>query len=366
MIAARLRVRGHRPDPRADAGRHPRRRGPAPAPDRHRPKPMMPLVDRPFVAHQLDLLRRHGVTDVVFSCGYRPDATCAASATATGRACGCATWSIRSRSAPPARSRTRRGSSMAAVPGAERRHPHRPRPQRRDGGPRAAGGRGHGGPDPGGGPERLRPGAPASRTTRSRPSSRSPPRGAAARASRSPSTPAPTCWRPRCSTHPAGPGVLGRARGLPALAEAGALFGFPSDAYWRDIGTPASYLAAHHDVLSGAARTESPTGDAYLGLGAVADRRRVGGPAVERGAGRPRRRRRGRRGQRRGAGTRGGGGGGRARRHRRRGRNGRPAGRPRAGGGRRRRALIGPGVTVDGSEPVRHRGRASGAGRPVA
>ena len=39
-----------------------------------RPKPMMPLVDRPFVAHQLDHLRRHGITDVVFSCGYRPDA----------------------------------------------------------------------------------------------------------------------------------------------------------------------------------------------------------------------------------------------------------------------------------------------------
>ena len=39
-----------------------------------RPKPMMALVDRPFVAHQIDLLRRHGIDDVVFSCGYRPDA----------------------------------------------------------------------------------------------------------------------------------------------------------------------------------------------------------------------------------------------------------------------------------------------------
>ncbi len=39
-----------------------------------RPKPMMSLVDRPFVAHQLDHLRRHGVTAIVFSCGYRPDA----------------------------------------------------------------------------------------------------------------------------------------------------------------------------------------------------------------------------------------------------------------------------------------------------
>lgn len=35
---------------------------------------MMPLVDRPFVAHQIDLLTRHGVTDIIFSCGYRPDA----------------------------------------------------------------------------------------------------------------------------------------------------------------------------------------------------------------------------------------------------------------------------------------------------
>jgi mannose-1-phosphate guanylyltransferase len=39
-----------------------------------RPKPMMALVDRPFVAHQIDLLRRYGIDDVIFSCGYRPDA----------------------------------------------------------------------------------------------------------------------------------------------------------------------------------------------------------------------------------------------------------------------------------------------------
>ena len=39
-----------------------------------RPKPMMPLVDRPFVAHQIEHLTRYGIHDVVFSCGYRPDA----------------------------------------------------------------------------------------------------------------------------------------------------------------------------------------------------------------------------------------------------------------------------------------------------
>lgn len=39
-----------------------------------RPKPMMPLFDRPMVAHQIDHLVRYGVTEIVFSCGYRPDA----------------------------------------------------------------------------------------------------------------------------------------------------------------------------------------------------------------------------------------------------------------------------------------------------
>ncbi len=36
------------------------------------------------------------------------------------------------------------------------------------------------------------------------------------------------------------PGLL--AEGLP-------VYGFPSDAYWLDIGTPAKYLQAHHDIL---------------------------------------------------------------------------------------------------------------------
>jgi mannose-1-phosphate guanylyltransferase len=34
------------------------------------PKPVVPLVDRPFVAFLLDWLRRHGVEDVVMSCGH--------------------------------------------------------------------------------------------------------------------------------------------------------------------------------------------------------------------------------------------------------------------------------------------------------
>jgi mannose-1-phosphate guanylyltransferase len=38
------------------------------------PKPMLPLVDRPFSAYQLEHLAAGGVTDVVFSLGYKSDA----------------------------------------------------------------------------------------------------------------------------------------------------------------------------------------------------------------------------------------------------------------------------------------------------
>src|ERR671918_1166444 len=34
------------------------------------PKPVVPLVDRPFIQFTLDWLRSHGVNDVVMSCGH--------------------------------------------------------------------------------------------------------------------------------------------------------------------------------------------------------------------------------------------------------------------------------------------------------
>jgi len=36
-------------------------------------KPVVTLVDRPFIAYMLEWLRRHGVTDVVLSCGFLAD-----------------------------------------------------------------------------------------------------------------------------------------------------------------------------------------------------------------------------------------------------------------------------------------------------
>ena len=34
------------------------------------PEPVVPLVDRPFIAFMLEWLRRHGVDDVIMSCGF--------------------------------------------------------------------------------------------------------------------------------------------------------------------------------------------------------------------------------------------------------------------------------------------------------
>jgi mannose-1-phosphate guanylyltransferase len=37
------------------------------------PKPALKLVDRPFLAYMVEWLARHGVTEVVLACGFRPD-----------------------------------------------------------------------------------------------------------------------------------------------------------------------------------------------------------------------------------------------------------------------------------------------------
>ena len=234
-----------------------------------RPKPMMTLVDRPFVAHQIDLLRRHGIDDVIFSCGYRPDAlhahfgdsspdgvrfryvvdpeplgTAGAVKNAEEHLDGGAFLVLNGDiltdldlDAFMARHReTGAKGTIALTPvedpsafglvrlfegGAVEAFVEKP------------------------GREQLRPGEP---------------------------------FRINAGTYLLEPEVLeripaGRACSIerevfPSLAADGVLYGFPSDAYWRDIGTPASYLAAVHDVLSGALHTESPTGGAYLAEGA--------------------------------------------------------------------------------------------------
>jgi mannose-1-phosphate guanylyltransferase len=236
-----------------------------------RPKPMMSLVDRPFVEHQIDLLRRHGVSDVVFSCGYRPDAleahfgdgarvgvriryvvdpeplgTAGAVANARDLLAGDEVLVLNGdiltdldlSAAVAAHRRTGGDGSIVLTPvtdpsayglvriddttRAVRAFVEKPSP------------------------DQLIPGEP---------------------------------FRINAGTYVLGPAAIdmiptGRACSIereifPALAADGRLFGHPSDAYWRDIGTHASYLEAHADVLAGRPVTESPTGDVHIGVGAV-------------------------------------------------------------------------------------------------
>lgn len=253
-----------------------------------RPKPMMALVDRPFVAHQIDLLRRHGIDDVIFSCGYRPDAlrahfgdrsaegvrfryvvdpeplgTAGAIKNAEDLIDDAAFLVLNGDiltdldlDAFTARHRETGASGTIALTPVE---------------------------DPSAfGLVRLYEGG---------------------RVEAFVEKPAPADLRPgepfriNAGTYLLEPGVLdripaGRACSIerevfPELADMGVLYGFPSHAYWRDIGTPASYLSAVHDVLTGALHTGSPTGAGYLGPGAAVDpsadvdaRSAIGGGAV--------------------------------------------------------------------------------------
>ena len=58
---------------------------------------------------------------------------------------------------------------------------------------------------------------------------------------------------------------------LPTLIQSGAaVFGFPTDAYWLDLGTPEQYLRAHVDLLAGRLRG-SPYRGPWVGPGASLD-----------------------------------------------------------------------------------------------
>ncbi|HWH14849.1 MAG TPA: NDP-sugar synthase, partial [Miltoncostaeaceae bacterium] len=234
-----------------------------------RPKPMMQLVDRPFVAHQIDLLRRHGVTDVVFSCGYRPDALRAHFGDGAGVGV-CLRYVVdpeplgTAGAVANARPLLDDGDVLVLngdiltdldLGAVVRAH-------------REAGGDGSIVLTPVADPSayglvRLAP----DRAVREFVEKPSP-------AQLVPGEP----YRINAGTYVLGPGALdlippGRSCSIereifPALAAGGRLFGHPSDAYWRDIGTHASYLEAHADVLGGEVATDSPVGDVYVGPGA--------------------------------------------------------------------------------------------------
>ncbi len=232
-----------------------------------RPKPMMPLVDRPFVAHQLAHLVRHGIHDVVFSCGYRPDALEAFFGDGTG-------FGVRLQYAVDPSPLGTAGAAANAVPlfdhtddvlvlngdiltdldlvAFQAAH-------------NAAGAQASVALTPVRDPSAY--GLVRLREDRS--------------VAEFLEKPTPDQLIPgepfliNAGTYLLSQEVIamipaGRASSIereifPKVAAQGGLFGYPSDAYWRDIGTPQSYLDAHKDVLSNNVFTESTVRDAYLG-----------------------------------------------------------------------------------------------------
>ena len=67
------------------------------------PKPVVTLVDRPFIAFMLEWLQGHGVEDVIMSCGFLADSVRGVLGDGSSSASACASSRSPSRAAPPAR-----------------------------------------------------------------------------------------------------------------------------------------------------------------------------------------------------------------------------------------------------------------------
>ena len=136
------------------------------------PKSVMPLAGRPFLSYMIDWLGRHGVEEVVLACGFGPTRCARCSARA-------ARPRLRYVEEPEPRG-TAGAIKFAAeqldrpLPGPQRRRPHRPRPDRADGLPRAAAGARDPRPLPGRRRDRIRARAQSATTARCSSSSRSP------------------------------------------------------------------------------------------------------------------------------------------------------------------------------------------------
>ncbi len=79
------------------------------------PKPVAPLVERPFVAYILENLARHGVARAIFSSGHLAEVVEAEIGDGAAYGLRWTTWSRRSRSARPGPSPTAPGRSTRAL-----------------------------------------------------------------------------------------------------------------------------------------------------------------------------------------------------------------------------------------------------------
>ena len=216
------------------------------------PKPVVPLVDRPFIAFMLDWLRLHGVERHRHL--VRPHGRRGAQRARRRQRVRREAALRRGADADGDRRRAQVRGVAARRPllHAQRRRPHRPRPVGPARAARVDGRDGDARADAGRGPDELRPRAHGRATARSRSSSRSRP---TTRSTRATSPPAPTSSSARCSTcsQPEQPASIERDV-FPQLVGNG-LYGCVSDNYWLDIGTPERYLQATFDILEGTVGT---------------------------------------------------------------------------------------------------------------
>jgi mannose-1-phosphate guanylyltransferase len=244
-----------------------------------RPKPMLMVVDRPMVEHQLDHLRRHGITDVVFSCGYKPEAI--EGYFGDGARVGMTLKYVVDpeplgtagalKNAEPLiyadEIVVRNGDILTDLDIGALAAAHR-----------ASGARGTLTLTPVDDPSAF--GLVRLEADRRVEAFVEKPQPHELRLGEPYLINAGTYFLSRdvLDAIPAGRAVSIERETFPALAEDGRLFGFPSESYWRDVGNPGSYGDANRDVLSGGLTTDASPGEVYLGPGAiVASGAEVGG-----------------------------------------------------------------------------------------
>ena len=237
-----------------------------------RPKPMVDLVDRPFVEHQVDRLRDAGISRIVFSCGYRPDAIEEHFADGSTRGLeiryvvdpeplgtGGAIANAESELAGE-RVVVLNGDILTDLDFGEMERAHV-----------SAGGLASIALTPIDDPSAF--GLVRLREDRSVEEFVEKPAADELRPGEPFLINAGTYIfeRKALAMIPAGQKVSVERETFPAIAETRRLFGHPDNCYWRDIGTPASYLQASMDVLAGAVRSDSPRPGPYLAAGVAVD-----------------------------------------------------------------------------------------------
>ena len=250
------------------------------------PKPMLPLVGRPMMEHIVSLLRRHGITDIVVTVAFLPNAI--RSYFGDGSELG-VRMVYATEETPLGHGRfgaQRPRRAHGALLGDLGRRADRHRPHLDAAVPREEQRLGHAGAVRGGEPARVR--------------HRDHPRGREHRALLGEAGLGAGLQRHHQHRHlrarardlrsasPRGVPSTSRPRSSrPCSRRAGPIYGYVANGYWEDVGTTAAYLKAHEDILDGKVEVDISGFElqpgVWLGKGSSVDpAARLGGPGLHR------------------------------------------------------------------------------------